>query len=299
MEMWIGFTLLAAFMQAVRTAGQKSLSQSISAMAATLVRYAYGLPFAALYLGYLLWANPEWQRQINLTTILSNHSFIIFASAASLAQIGATFALIKVFAQRNFAVGTSFAKTEAIQVAILGAVFFGDQLNIYGWLAVSVGVIGTLIVSGLKTLKGASPAATLYGVTSGVLFALTSLCLREASLSLGLPLILSAAITLIFMVFQQSLFCSLYLAIIEPTQWQKMRRVQGACWFVGATSAAGSVGWFTAMSLQNAALVKTLGQVEFFITLALTRFYFKEKIARFEFWGMACIVGSVILVLQA
>lgn len=298
MEIWIGFTLLAAFMQAVRTAGQKTLSTSISAMATTMVRYAYGLPFAAIYLAYLLWARPEWQSQVQLSEIFLNGKFIAFASAASIAQIGATFALIKVFAQRNFAVGTSFAKTEAIQVAILGAVFFGDHLNTLGWLAVIVGVIGTLIVSGLKTLKGASPAATLYGIASGALFALTSLCLREASLSLGLPLVLSAAITLIFMVCQQSIFCAVYLSLVEPEQWRKMRSLQRACWFVGATSAAGSVGWFTAMSLQNAALVKTLGQVEFFITLALTRFYFKEKIARFEFWGMACIVGSVILVLQ-
>ncbi|MBX2858824.1 MAG: hypothetical protein KTR17_09195 [Cellvibrionaceae bacterium] len=49
------------------------------------------------------------------------------------------------------------------------------------------------------------------------------------------------------------------------------------------------------MSLQNAARVKTLGQLEFFITLALTRYYFRENIARFEYWAMACILGSVLL----
>lgn len=47
---WIGFTLLAAFMQAVRTAGQKQLSLSLTAMSTTLSRYLFGLPVAWLVL---------------------------------------------------------------------------------------------------------------------------------------------------------------------------------------------------------------------------------------------------------
>lgn len=54
MDTWIYFTLLAATMQAVRTAGQKQLSGKLNSMATTGVRYIYALPFAWLYLWWLL-----------------------------------------------------------------------------------------------------------------------------------------------------------------------------------------------------------------------------------------------------
>ena len=56
METWIIYTLLAASMQAIRTAGQKKLAQHISPMAATLVRYLFGFPVA---LAYLLFVIPD------------------------------------------------------------------------------------------------------------------------------------------------------------------------------------------------------------------------------------------------
>ena len=39
MSEWVAWTLLAASMQAVRTAGQKYLHESLSALTATLARY--------------------------------------------------------------------------------------------------------------------------------------------------------------------------------------------------------------------------------------------------------------------
>ena len=54
MEIWIYFTLLAATMQAVRTAGQKKLSGKLNSMATTAVRYVYALPFAWVYLWWML-----------------------------------------------------------------------------------------------------------------------------------------------------------------------------------------------------------------------------------------------------
>lgn len=297
MSLWIVFTLLAASMQAVRTAGQKALSGELSAMTTTFVRYAYGLPFALIYLLCLLSWPPLSANSVRVLDGLTHPRFLVFASAASVAQILATFALVKVFTQRNFAVGTSFAKTEAIQVAVLGAVFFGASLSPTGWLAVLAGVAGMWVISGRKAFTGGGGSAGVYGLASGGLFAITSLFIREASLSLGLPVVLSAAITLVFMVCLQSLLCGLYILVREPSQWLALAKTQKTAWFVGATSALGSIGWFTAMSLQNPALVKTLGQVEFFITLAITHFYFRERIARFEGLGMGLILASVVLVL--
>jgi drug/metabolite transporter (DMT)-like permease len=59
----------------------------------------------------------------------------------------------------------------------------------------------------------------------------------------------------------------------------------------------GSIGWFTGASFQNAAYVKALGQIEFFITLFLTYRLFKEKISLMEYLGMFLIVISVVILL--
>ena len=48
---------------------------------------------------------------------------------------------------------------------------------------------------------------------------------------------------------------------------------------LGAGDGLGSVGWFTAMTYENAALVRSLGQIEFLFTIAITCLFFKEKIS--------------------
>ena len=68
---------------------------------------------------------------------------------------------------------------------------------------------------------------------------------------------------------------------------------------MGLTSALGSIGWFTAMTAQNPALVKSLGQVEFIFTLLITTLFFKEKVTGRELFGVLAIVASVILIIKA
>ena len=46
---WIAVTLFAVVMQSVRTAGQKQLTAHLDAVSVTLVRFLFGLPFAAAY----------------------------------------------------------------------------------------------------------------------------------------------------------------------------------------------------------------------------------------------------------
>ncbi|MBT4160374.1 MAG: EamA family transporter, partial [Gammaproteobacteria bacterium] len=69
--------------------------------------------------------------------------------------------------------------------------------------------------------------------------------------------------------------------------------------FVGITSVIGSAGWFTAFTLERAAYVKTLGQVEFLVTLAISILYFKERPNRIELLGMITLIAGVILLLLA
>lgn len=292
METWVTFTLLAAFMQAIRTAGQKQLSAKLSSLANAGVRYIFALPFAW---GYLYWVINHYD--VAVPTL--NATFLHYASIASVAQLIGTACLIAAFSYRNFAVATSLAKTEAIQVAIIGAVFFGATLSVFGWFSVVIGMVGVLLLSKVKfTLQDIinNPGAA-YGLASGLGLAITTSLIREASLALNTHLMVSAAITLVFLITAQSLLAVTYLLIKDVSQFQKMVINWRLALFVGVTSVLGSIGWFTAASYQTAAYVKALGQVEFFFTLILTYRVFKEKVTMVEIIGMAMIVLSVIVLL--
>jgi drug/metabolite transporter (DMT)-like permease len=293
MEAWILFTFLAAFMQAIRTAGQKKLATSISPMTTTLVRYLFGLPFAIVYL--LLIADTSLS---GIATSLNQSTFLTYASFASVAQIVATVFLVKTLRLRNFAVGTCFAKTEAIQTALLGVVFFTALLSWQAWLAVLIGTIGILILTLPSKGQQIDGRSVLYGLVSGLTFAMTSLWLRQASLSLPYSYVENAAITLVYMVTLQSILCLVYVGFKEAQQLSLMLNRWRLCTFVGASSAFGSVGWFTAMTYENAALVKSLGQVEIVFTLLITYFTFNEKVSRKEYLGILAIISSVLILLK-
>ncbi|XPF94413.1 EamA family transporter [Colwellia sp. RE-S-Sl-9] len=292
MEIWIYFTLLAAFMQALRTAGQKKLSGHLSSMATTSVRYVFALPFAW---GYLWWLLDY--KTVEIPEL--NASFIQFALLASVAQIVGTACLVTAFRYRNFSVATSLSHTEAVQVAIIGATVFSASLSFWGWVSVVIGVIGVLIVSKVKFTYDdllRNPGAG-FGLASGLGLAITMLLVRESSLALNTDLMVSAAVTLVFMVTVQSVVSVAYVAVQNTSQIILMLKHWRVCAFVGLTSVIGSIGWYTATSYQDTAYVKALGQVEFFITLFITYRIFKESISKMEYLGMFLILLSVFILL--
>ena len=275
MELWIGFTLVAVVMQSVRTAGQKQIAGSISIQATTLVRFLFGLPFAV---AYFLFLKSTYQLEV----IDPDWAFFRSASLAAVSQIFATVFLVKALMVRNFAVGTALAKTEAILTAIIGAWFFSATLSFVAYLAVAVGVLGVLVASNWKiTLQDLADNKSIkYGIGAGLGFALASLWIRDASLGLELPRLLSAATVLVYMVALQTVICLLWIAIKEKHQFRLIAQ-----------------NLLPAMSLQNAAIVKTLGQTEFVLTLLITYLYFGERITGREYAGMALVGASVLLLL--
>lgn len=296
MEIWVYFTLLAAFMQAVRTAGQKQLSVKLNSMATTGVRYIFALPLSWAYLWWML----DF-RDVEVPVL--NNDFLQYSLIACITQIWGTACLVAAFRYRNFAVATSLAKTEAILVAVVGALIFGISLSGLGWFSVVVGVFGVFLVSKVKfnlrdiVADSQSFIGIAFGLAAGLGLAITTLLIRESSLALNTDLMVSAAVTLVFMVTVQSLISLIYVIIQDKSQLPLMFKHWRLCLFVGITSLLGSIGWFTAASYQNAAYVKALGQVEFFITLALTYRVFKETITVKEYLGMILIVLSVFILL--
>lgn len=292
METWIAFTLLAVVMQSVRTAGQKQIARQLSIPATTLVRFLFGLPFALLYFLLL-------KRYYQPETIALNADFLLPASLAGISQIFATLFLVKALTLRNFAVGTALAKTEAIITAVIGAWFFSAALSVLGYVSVVIGVMGVLVASNWRVSLPdlVHNDSIKYGLGAGLGFALASLWIRDASLSLQLPRLLSAASVLVYMVALQTGICLIWVVLREREQLRLIAGKLSSSIFIGLTSVAGSVGWFTAMSLQNAALVKTLGQTEFAVTLLITYFYFGERITLREYLGIFLVCLSVILLL--
>lgn len=279
-------------MQAVRTAGQKKLSAHLNAMATTGVRYVYALPFAWCYLWWLM----DF-RAVEIPAL--NATFLQYALVACVMQIIGTACLVAAFRYRNFAVATSLSKTEAIQVAFVGAILFSASLSFWGWVSVIIGVFGVLIVSKVRFTYAdvfQNPGAG-FGLAAGLGLAITTLLIRESSLALHTDLMVSAAVTLVFMITVQSFISLFYIYIQDKSQLTLMLKHWRICLFVGVTSVLGSIGWFTAASYQNAAYVKALGQVEFFITLVLTYRVFKETISLREYVGMFLIVASVVILL--
>ena len=293
MEVWISFTIFAAFMQAIRTAGQKSMASELSPMATTLARYLFGLPFAVFYLMLVV---PDHTVD-NITSSLANDTFIIYASLAGVAQILATMWLIKIFAYRNFAVGTIFSKTEAIQTAIFGAIFFSAVLPWLGWLAIVIGAVGVLILSLPDRAQRIEIPSIVYGLLSGCSFALTALWIRTASLSLGEEFLQNAALTLAYMVSIQTVLCLIYVTVKEREQLPLLVKRWRLGLFVGATSALGSIGWYTALTYQDAALVRSLGQIEILFTLTITYLFFGERVTPREYLGIVAIITSVLILL--
>lgn len=296
---WVYLTLMASAAQAMRTGGQKHLTQHMNTLAVTLVRFVYGLPFVAVYFLILLYV---FEKDIPVPTPY----FLSFCLLASVSQIVATVLLIYLFSFRNFAVGTTYARTEAFLTAVVGALFFGEMINLQGWLAIAISVAGVVIITVVRTnVSGGGWVTRIWnksavvGLASGLTFALASLYVRRASLSLGDDTVLfPAALTLLTMVLMQSAMLGAYVLARQRTQIPTMLREWKVGILVGATSALGSVGWFTAFTLQKASFVKALGQIEFIFTLAISVLFFRERSSPGELIGMALVVTGIVYLLS-
>ncbi len=287
---WIFFTFLAAFMQAWRNALQSKLSSNMSVAGVTLARFILASPIAAVYLYSLYHYQPTSMPNFNMP-------FWGVIVGASVMQILATGLMVKLFKMNNYAVGAGLAKSEALVAAILGVLFFGSALSLFGWLGVFLGSIAVLLLSGITKVKQFNASTALLGLACGTCFALTSLWVREASLNSGLLFPHSAAWVLLFVISLQSIILLVYLAIKEPYTLKQMWHYKKMVSLVSLFSCIGSIGWFSAMSLQHVAYVKTLGQVEVFFTMLISVLWLKQPLKRQDTAGLVLIAIAAILVM--
>ncbi|MBY8045441.1 DMT family transporter [Vibrio fluvialis] len=287
---WIFFTFLAAFMQSWRNAFQSRLSGDVKTAGVTLARFLWAGPLAALYLAVLYQVEP-----IALPTF--NSLFVIFIVGASLMQILATALMVKLFKFNNYAVGAGLAKSEALVAAILGMLFFGTHLSFLGWIGVLLGGIGVFMLSAQGGFRQLSLPTILLGLGSGSAFALTSLWVREASLALGVPFPHSAAWVLLLVISLQTVLLVGYLLVRDihtlTVLWSKPKLTL----LTSVSSCVGSIGWFSAMSLQAVPYVKTLGQVEIFFTMLISVFWLKQRVRIKDGLGLILVALAAVMVM--
>lgn len=289
---WVLFTLMAAFMQAWRNAFQKKLSTTVDIYGTTFARFLFSPIFAVIYL-YLLYDYSPVNHKLEL-----NGKFWIYVVIAAFSQIYATMLMVKLFKHKNYAIGIGLAKSEAILAALLGVLFLQQHLTLLGWLGVVIGTIAVFLLSKGKTVATLSFSTLMIGIGSGFCFAMTSLLVREATLQIQeLPFLHRAAWVLCCIMSVQFLSLLLYLSVFRPKTLLMLWKNFSTTLRVSICSFLASLGWFSAMSMQSVALVKTLGQIEVVFSLLISAFFFKEKLAQSDHWGLILIVIAAIMVI--
>lgn len=271
---------------------QKRLSLSgLSPAASTFARFVYApLPIA---IGLGIWAVSTGGQFPAI-----GPEFWPFALTGAISQILATVCLVALFARRNFAVGMAFSKTAVLLTVVSGFLLLGEVVTWVSLVAMAVGFLGVLILSvpvGAGLRANPFNVATLLGLGSGVFFSLSAVGYRGASLAIATDApLLRAAMTLCIVTLIQTLMLLLWLAwrdraglIAVFTGW----RVTA---LVGVTSMAGSMGWFTAYTLQTAAYVNAVGQIELVLSMLISRFALGERQTTRELAGILLVGVSVL-----
>ena len=295
--LWIPITISAALAQTVRNAAQRHLTPILGTLGATLVRFLYGLPFALLW----LWAVSVVG---GFPLPGANRSFALWIVVSSVTQIGATALLLRVMAERNFALGIAYAKTEIVQVALFGLLFLNDPLTSGTLVAIAFGMVGVMLLAPIDRerpistlLRGWTTRTALLGLACGTLFGVAAVGYRGAALALeGAAFPMAAAATLVAAQVLQTLLLGSWLLVRSADVVRRVLREWRKSLFAGLMGATASGCWFTAMAIEPAAHVRTLALVEILFGYAISRRFFSERVSRIELVGMSLLMAGCVIV---
>jgi len=289
--LWLAATLAAAMVQTGRFALQKRLKGSgLSSGGATFARFVFAAPFAVLLAVGLVLTSGQG---IGLPPV----RFWLAVAAGGLAQVLATMATVTLFSLRNFATGIAFTKTETVLVALFSAVFLGEAVSAGGFAAILVGVAGVLLLSLPAGGRwGVGLRAPGLGLVAGALFGLSAIGYRAASLALPSgDTLLRAAVTLAAVTCFQTVLMLPWLRLREPGEISRVLARWRITALVGVTGMLGSLGWFVAFTLQNAAYVRAVGQVELVFSALVSWLVFRERAGGRELVGIGLLGVSIML----
>ena len=289
--LWIPFTIIAALGQVARNAMQRSLTGPLGTWGATNIRFLFGFPFSVLFFLTVLAVSGDplpWPAA----------AFWPWLLLGALSQILATGLMLLAMNARSFVVTTAYLKTEAIQTAIFGFVFLGDQLTLLKVVAIVIATVGVVITAlrsgGEKSFAELKPTVT--GLVAAAAFALSAVGFRGAIITVsGVSFVTAASCTLVLALLVQTLVLTIYLVARAPDVLRKILGLWRPSMLAGFTGALASQFWFLAFALTAAANVRTLALVEVLFAQAVAYYSFKQPLSARELSGIALIVAGVAL----
>ena len=208
-------------MQNLRFLLQRHLKvTTLSTMGATWARFAFAFPFVAVALAVYGGLSGQGLPAIPVV-------FWGYISVGALAQMLATAFVVALFARRNFAVGITLKKSEVILTALIGLVLLGggclrrgpsrrSPWASWAWFFCRTRRRRTACWRG-RTGCSTWPRAT--GWRRGLLFGVSSVCYRGATLSLPEgDALLRAGVALLAATVVQMVTLGIWLALREPGQ---------------------------------------------------------------------------------
>jgi drug/metabolite transporter (DMT)-like permease len=294
---WIPIVLFACVAQTARNAAQRSLVAQAGTLGATLARFQYGLPFAALWVT-VLHVLPATAAPVPHFT----PAYFAWLLLGAMGQLGATACMLAAMNQRNFVVGVAYSKTDAVQVAVFATLFLGEAPGWLTLLAIVLATAGVVMLSLPRKGGGARPAglaawvgpAALWGLASGAGFAFSAVGYRGAALELqGTSPWLTGAWGVLWAQAAQTLVLGGWLLARSPDALRATAKAWRVSIVAGSAGAIASAGWFTAFALTTAANVRALGMVEVVFSYLVSRRVFKEKLSAAERAGLALVFAGV------
>ena len=294
-SLWIPFTIVAALGQVARNAMQRSLTGPLGTWGATNIRFLFGFPFSVLFFLTVLAVSGDplpWPTA----------GFWPWLMLGALSQILATGLMLLAMNDRSFVVTTAYLKTEAIQTAIFGFVFLGDQLTLMKVVAIMIATVGVVITAlrpgGEKSFAELKP--TITGLVAAAAFALSAVGFRGAIITVsGVSFVTAASYTLVLGLFVQTLVLTIYLLARAPDVLRKILSLWRPSLLAGFMGAFASQFWFLAFALTAAANVRTLALVEVLFAQAVAYYSFKQPVSARELFGILLIVVGVALLVAA
>ncbi len=294
---WIPLTLWAALAQTARNAAQRSVTAELGTLAATLVRFLYGLPLATAWVAGLTFVGAGY------AVPHFSLPYAAWLAMGALTQVGATAFLLLAMKERNFVLAVAYSKTEVLQVALFSAVLLQELPGPLALGAMAVATLGVVLLSlpaggwrALRAGEGGSSKLVVYGLASGACFALASVGFRGASLALGDGVVpwVAGAWGVFWAQMLQSIVLGGWLLARQPGVAGAIVRAWRLSVLAGSMGALASIAWFTAYAMRPASDVRTLGLVEVLFSYLVSRRMFRESLSRTEGIGLALVLAGLV-----
>ena len=295
--LWVPVVMFAALAQTVRNSAQRSLTQELGTLSATLVRFLYGLPFAAVWL-WLLYVLPSQTPSIPHMS----GAYFGWIALGAFFQVAATAALLLAMKERNFAVAITLSKTEVLQVALFGAIFLHELPTAWALFAMVLATLGVFLLTlpprgQLFSLSAWFSKSAMYGVICGACFAIATIGFRGAAVELNAETPwLSGAWGVLFAQAMQTVGLGAWVQFKTERGLAPLFRAWKISMIAGSMGAAASLAWFSAYAMQSAASVRTLGMVEVVFSYIVSRKFFSESFSRPEKIGISLVLVGLVLI---